>query len=546
MTEEERTAHQPVGQHLRLRAAVRDARPRGRHAAGVRALREGAGGEDASSTTGSIMIHPNDVERWRAKLDQIEAAVAAGRRGPGDLARARRAAARPGRRGSGAGRRARRDSRDFAAFTAGCGCVVSTAWAVQGVQRVRADVAQPGGQQPARRSGRHRRAGARVPDAIVTGGGAASGSPRSSRVTRDLASKGQPAVGRIPYVLSVFWSTDRRSIRAGRSSGRARPTACTTSAGCRLGATPIATSALLEVSQDLLSGGPAPVRASAVVPDEAAALRRAQPALCRRCAPRPRSSWSASRPVRGYADDGRRGARGLAGRAAQGRAAAGHRRPAGGACASTTGPGPGEVEPPAADVVRPEGAPTAPTPTPRGRCPGGCPARASGCGPPSRGWRWASTAAGAEAARTTTTTSPHVMAARCPTATSSSRCCPHRSGDRLVPVGSYAGGEVFAGAWWSWADVPEGLALQATQLLAHARAPRARRRGAPRAPRTRARSDRSADAAERATCRPPLAEFKAERPYPNDKDEWHEEQRATFAEALVAENLTVFDLDLFR
>ena len=42
-----------------------------------------------------------------------------------------------------------------------------------------------------------------------------------------------------------------------------------------------------------------------------------------------------------------------------------------------------------------------------------------------------------------------------------------------------------------------------------------------------------------------LAQFKAERPYPNDKDQWHEEQRAQFADGLSAENLAVFDLDLF-
>ena len=118
----------------------------------------------------------------------------------------------------------------------------------------------------------------------------------------------------------------------------------------------------------------------------------------------------------------------------------------------------------------------------------------------------------------------------------------HRSGDRLAPVGSYAGGEVFAGAWWDWSSVNDGLALK-DELLAHVE----RLTPVIRAVMGRGGAE-IVDGVE-----PPsgelqaaLAQFKAERPYPNDKDPWQEEQRAIFAEALSAENLAVFDLDIFR
>lgn len=37
---------------------------------------------------------------------------------------------------------------------------------------------------------------------------------------------------------------------------------------------------------------------------------------------------------------------------------------------------------------------------------------------------------------------------------------PHLSGDRLRPTSAYEGGDVFVGSWWPWARVPEGLALR--------------------------------------------------------------------------------------
>ena len=118
---------------------------------------------------------------------------------------------------------------------------------------------------------------------------------------------------------------------------------------------------------------------------------------------------------------------------------------------------------------------------------------------------------------------------------------PHLTGDRLVPAAAHPGGEVFAGVWWPWSTAPAEMA-QKDELLKHAErlAPllsTIARRDEPKAP-TRTPAGDNLLAA--------LARFKAERPYPNEKDEWHGEQRQQFAEALSAENLTVFDLDQFR
>lgn len=117
----------------------------------------------------------------------------------------------------------------------------------------------------------------------------------------------------------------------------------------------------------------------------------------------------------------------------------------------------------------------------------------------------------------------------------------HRSGDRLVPVGTYSGGEVFAGAWWEWSDVPGGLALK-DEVLAHVE------HLAPviRVVVGRGGVDVGAAGPPSGDLQAALAQFKAERPYPNDKDPWQEEQRVAFAEALSDENLVVFDSDRFH
>ncbi len=118
---------------------------------------------------------------------------------------------------------------------------------------------------------------------------------------------------------------------------------------------------------------------------------------------------------------------------------------------------------------------------------------------------------------------------------------PHLTGDRLRPAAVYPGGEVLAGVWWPWAEAPAGMAVR-DEVLKHAErlAPLLSAiagGGEPEAPKTSPAGDDLHAA---------LARFKAERPYPNDKDEWHAEQRQQFAEALSPENLTIFDMDRFR
>ncbi len=117
---------------------------------------------------------------------------------------------------------------------------------------------------------------------------------------------------------------------------------------------------------------------------------------------------------------------------------------------------------------------------------------------------------------------------------------PHLTGDRLMPAAGYPGGEVFAGVWWPWPDAPEGRTLEAEVVRQAERLTPLLKAVAgldePPPPPTPVRDDLMAA----------LARFKAERPYPNEKDDWHVEQRRQFAEALSAENLTIFDLDRFR
>lgn len=112
---------------------------------------------------------------------------------------------------------------------------------------------------------------------------------------------------------------------------------------------------------------------------------------------------------------------------------------------------------------------------------------------------------------------------------------PHRSGDRLAVAENYTSGEVFVGFRWDWNDVPTDASAR-KQILDAVKdlAPALRALSHPEEP-TRPLEYEAM-----------VADFRKRRPYPNDKDAWQEEERRRFADALSAENLSVFDLDLFR
>lgn len=135
------------------------------------------------------------------------------------------------------------------------------------------------------------------------------------------------------------------------------------------------------------------------------------------------------------------------------------------------------------------------------------------------------------------------MAAKLPDGVTFFALRPHLSGDRLEPVDSHKSGEVFVGTWWDWDSAPKGLALRDVVLdLAESYLP-AFETVAPSTTTTptTAQPGGTADPLEAQVDR-----FRSERPYPNEKDTWHVEERATFAEAFSPDNLSVFDLDVFR
>ena len=217
---------------------------------------------------------------------------------------------------------------------------------LQGVLGLWADVAQPGRQQPARRPGGRRRAGAGLPDARRRPRRPGRGSPRSSpslatwRPRGSRRSGGSPTCSRSsgPRPMDepgwpVLWkSAPDRMLDLGWVSSW--------SSADRY-------AALLDVSRTFYPDDLHRLERSAVVPTSAAASSDST-RRCRRCAPRQRSSWP-SHPVAGTRTT-LAAARAVSGRAAQGRAAAG-----------MVGlldemrddrAGPGDVEPPAADRVR--------------------------------------------------------------------------------------------------------------------------------------------------------------------------------------------------
>lgn len=123
---------------------------------------------------------------------------------------------------------------------------------------------------------------------------------------------------------------------------------------------------------------------------------------------------------------------------------------------------------------------------------------------------------------------------------------PHRTGDRLTPVERYESGEVFVGKWWAWQDAPQGVALREVILdlaksfrpLLHVIAPD----GQP--------AQKVSETMPAGGPLDPLLEsvqrFKKERPYPNEKDEWHEQERVHLAEAFSPENFSLLDREALR
>lgn len=122
---------------------------------------------------------------------------------------------------------------------------------------------------------------------------------------------------------------------------------------------------------------------------------------------------------------------------------------------------------------------------------------------------------------------------------------PHLSGDRLRPVPTYESGELFVGKWWTWDEAPQGLALREVILdLAEEYLPVFQVIHAP------SKQSPALEDSEGSSADEPLSAYKdrfvAERPYPTEKDIWHREERARFAQSLSSSNLSVFDLDVFR
>ncbi|WP_169053967.1 AAA family ATPase [Agromyces sp. H66] len=122
---------------------------------------------------------------------------------------------------------------------------------------------------------------------------------------------------------------------------------------------------------------------------------------------------------------------------------------------------------------------------------------------------------------------------------------PHLTGDRLTPITGYRSGQVFVGRWWTWDEAPQGISLREAVLdvaealvpVFDAVAPRADRQVTITPISGASVNDELTTLAER---------FRAEWPYPNEKDSWHKDERAKLAEMLSADNLVVFDLDVFR
>jgi len=481
------------------------------------------------------VIHPHDVERWRAKLDQIEAAVVRddevqelwseldGLRPERDV-EARALVTELAKTG------------DFPAFKS-----AADAWSRRpGPYTAFSGFGQMWLNQVANNLPDDPDAVGVLVRAFQTPSSAEEAQSRFAEVesvTRDLASKGQPAVGRIPYVLSVFWST------ADGEPGwpvhwKSAPDRMLDLGWVASWSSADRYAALLEVSRRFYPGDRHRLERVLwfLTKHRFVGLNPTLPEMCSEAA----ELMAAHEPGRGYLSD-----------VEDARAASLAAQLKGelqlamvgllDEVRETTGL---DLEKSnlqlrtAFDKKSPFRADTYATWT----LPGGM------SSPGYRLWATKSGLAlgvyggwggGSQADYDDIAT---VMAGALPERYQFFKVSQHRSGDRLAPVGSYVGGEVFAGVWWEWSGVPDGMALK-DELLAHVDR---------LAPVIRAvMGGQGAGIVDGAA--PPsgdlqaaLAQFKAERPYPNDKDEWHEEQRSAFADALSADSLAVFDLELFR
>lgn len=117
---------------------------------------------------------------------------------------------------------------------------------------------------------------------------------------------------------------------------------------------------------------------------------------------------------------------------------------------------------------------------------------------------------------------------------------PHLSGDRLLPVDGFRGGQVFVGRWWPWEEAPTSDLRDAVLEVASSLLPIFEIVASP-AP---AQGGSAPDAADELA--PLAAKFRSGRPYPNERDAWQKDERAVLADMLSANNLVVFDLDVFR
>ena len=116
---------------------------------------------------------------------------------------------------------------------------------------------------------------------------------------------------------------------------------------------------------------------------------------------------------------------------------------------------------------------------------------------------------------------------------------------RIEPVGrEYPGGEAFVGTWWKdssalgRADVADEIATTARALTPLLRFLASSQRGGT--------EDPNLELNPMADLESEVEVFKAERPYPNERDAWHQEQRRVFAGALSRDGLENFDLPTFK